>query len=143
MRRTMLQGKVHRATVTEANVDYEGSLTLDPDLMEAAGMLPYEQIQVLDVDNGARLTTYLIVGERSSGQVIVNGAAARLVSPGDLVIIVAYAEMEEAEARAHRPKVVLVDGRNRPITVPRGTVPAGPPGAVRAGQADGGGGPAT
>lgn len=112
----MLQGKVHRATVTDANINYEGSLTLDPDLMEAAGMLPYEQIQVLDIDNGARLTTYLITGERSSGQVIINGAAARLVTPGDKVIIVSYAEMEEAEARAHRPKVVLVDGANRPVT---------------------------
>jgi aspartate 1-decarboxylase len=112
----MLQGKVHRATVTDANIDYEGSLTLDPDLMEAAGMLPYEQIQVLDINNGTRLTTYLIVGDRGSGQVIINGAAARLVSPGDKVIIVSYAEMEEAEARAHTPRVVLVDAANRPVT---------------------------
>ena len=119
MRRTMLSGKVHRATVTDANINYEGSLTLDPDLMEAAGMLPYEQIQVLDIDNGARLTTYIIEGERSSGQVIVNGAAARLVAPGDKVIIVAYAEMEEAEARAHTPRIVLVDGANRPVTALR------------------------
>ncbi len=116
MRRTMLLGKIHRATVTDADVNYEGSLALDPDLMEAAGMLPYEQIQVLDIDNGARLTTYLIEGERSSGQVVVNGAAAHLVAPGDKVIIVAYAEMEEAEARTHTPRVVLVDGANRPIT---------------------------
>lgn len=119
MRRMMLSGKVHRATVTDANINYEGSLTLDPDLMEAAGMLPYEQIHVLDIDNGSRLTTYLIEGDRSSGQVIVNGAAARLVAPGDKVIIVAYAEMEDAEARTHTPKVVLVDGANRPITSPR------------------------
>lgn len=112
----MLLGKVHRATVTDANINYEGSLTLDPDLMEAAGMLAYEQIQVLDIDNGARLTTYLIEGDRGLGQVIVNGAAARLVAPGDKVIVVAYAEMEEAEARAHQPRVVLVDGANRPIT---------------------------
>ena len=118
MRRTMLMGKVHRATVTDANLNYEGSLTLDPDLMEAAGMLPYEQVQVLDVDNGSRLTTYLIKGERSSGQVVINGAAARLVAPGDKVIIVAYAEMEDEEARSHTPKVVLVDGTNRPITSP-------------------------
>jgi aspartate 1-decarboxylase len=113
----MLMGKVHRATVTDANLNYEGSLTLDADLLEAAGMLPYEQVQVLDVDNGARLTTYLIEGERSSGQVIINGAAARLVSPGDKVIIVAYAEMEDDEARVYTPKVVLVDGANRPVTV--------------------------
>ena len=118
MRRTMLMGKVHRATVTDANLNYEGSLTLDPDLMEAAGMLPYEQVQVLDVDNGSRLTTYLIEGERSSGQVVINGAAARLVAPGDKVIIVAYAEMEDEEARSHTPRVVLVDGSNRPITAP-------------------------
>jgi len=130
MRRTMLSGKIHRATVTDANINYEGSLTLDPDLMDAAGMLPYEQIQVLDIDNGARLTTYIIEGERSSGQVIVNGAAARLVAPGDRVIIVAYAEMEEAEARAHTPRVVLVDGANRPITAPK----APPKGAVRTGD---------
>ena len=121
MRRTMLSGKVHRATVTDANISYEGSLTLDRDLMDAAGMVPYEQVQVLDIDNGARLTTYLIEGERSSGQVIVNGAAARLVAPGDKVIIVAYVEIEDAEARAHTPKVVLVDGANRPITTPHHT----------------------
>lgn len=116
MRRTMLWGKVHRATVTGADINYVGSLTLDPDLIEAAGMLPYEQVQVLDIDNGSRLTTYLIEGDRSSGQVIVNGAAARLVAPGDKVIIVSYAEMEDEEARLHVPKVVLVDGNNRPVT---------------------------
>jgi len=114
----MLLGKVHRATVTDANLNYVGSLTLDRDLMEAAGMLPYEQVQVLDVDNGARLTTYLIEGERSSGQVCINGAAARLVAPGDKVIVVAYAEMEEEEARSHTPRVVLVDGANRLVTEP-------------------------
>jgi aspartate 1-decarboxylase len=123
----MLMGKVHRATVTDANLNYEGSLTLDPELMEAAGMLPYEQVQVLDVDNGSRLTTYLIEGERSSGQVVINGAAARLVAPGDKVIIVAYAEMEDEEARSHTPRVVLVDGSNRPITAP--SHGAGPGGA--------------
>jgi len=127
MRRMMLMGKVHRATVTDANLNYEGSLTLDPELMEAAGMLPYEQVQVLDVDNGSRLTTYLIEGERSSGQVVINGAAARLVAPGDKVIIVAYAEMEDEEARSHTPRVVLVDGSNRPITAP--SHGAGPGGA--------------
>jgi aspartate 1-decarboxylase len=127
MRRMMLMGKVHRATVTDANLNYEGSLTLDPELMEAAGMLPYEQVQVLDVDNGSRLTTYLIEGERSSGQVVINGAAARLVAPGDKVIIVAYAEMEDEEARSHTPRVVLVDGSNRPITGPSHS--AGPGGA--------------
>jgi aspartate 1-decarboxylase len=126
MRRMMLLGKVHRATVTDANLNYVGSLTLDADLMEAAGMLPYEQVQVLDIDNGARLTTYLIEGERSTGQVCINGAAARLVAPGDKVIVVAYAEMEDEEARAHTPRVVLVDGANRPITeAPHTTGPGG------------------
>lgn len=119
MRRIMLLGKVHRATVTDANINYEGSLTLDPDLMDAAGMLPYEQVHVLDIANGARLTTYLIEGERGTGQVVVNGAAARHVAPGDKVIIVAYAEMEEDEARRHTPRIVLVDGANRPVTRPK------------------------
>jgi aspartate 1-decarboxylase len=127
----MLLGKVHRATVTDANLNYEGSLTLDPDLMEAAGMLPYEQVQVLDIDNGARLTTYLIEGERSTGQVCINGAAARLVAPGDKVIVVAYAEMEDEEARSHTPRVVLVDGTNRPITQPRDTAGSSGAGASR------------
>ena len=122
----MLMGKVHRATVTDANLNYEGSLTLDPDLMEAAGMLPYEQVQILDVDNGARLTTYLIEGERSTGQVCINGAAARLVAPGDKVIVVAYAEMEDEEARSHTARVVLVDGANRSITAaPHSAAPSG------------------
>jgi aspartate 1-decarboxylase len=135
MRRMMLMGKVHRATVTDANLDYEGSLTLDPDLMDAAGMLPYEQVQVLDVNNGSRLTTYLIEGERSSGQVIINGAAARLVSPGDKVIVVAYAEMEDEEARSHTPKVVLVDRANRPITSPsHGAAPDGSAGGSAGGS---------
>lgn len=116
MRRTLLFGKVHRVTITDANVNYEGSLTLDRDLMDAAGMLAYEQVQVWDVDNGARLTTYLIEGARGSGEVVVNGAAARLVAPGDKVIVATYAEMDEAEAAVHQPRVVLVDAANRPIT---------------------------
>jgi len=119
VRRTLLFGKVHRVTITDANVNYEGSLTLDRDLMDAAGMLPYEQVQVWDVDNGARLTTYLIEGVRGSGEVVVNGAAARLVAPGDKVIVATYAEMDEAEAAAHQPRVVLVDAANRPITHPQ------------------------
>lgn len=114
MRRTMLVGKIHRATVTGADLSYTGSITLDPDLVEAAGFLPFEQVQVLDVDNGARLTTYVIEGLRGSGEVVMNGAAARLVAKGDRVIVLAYAEMEEAEARSHTPRVVLVDERNRP-----------------------------
>jgi aspartate 1-decarboxylase len=120
MRRTMMHGKIHRATVTGAYLDYEGSIALDPDLYEAAGFVPYEQVHVLNVANGNRFVTYVIEGKRGSGEVAVNGAAARLVAVGDLVIVLAYAEMEDAEARRLLPKVVLVDGRNRPVTVEEG-----------------------
>ncbi|MEO7804487.1 MAG: aspartate 1-decarboxylase [Actinomycetota bacterium] len=113
----MMHGKIHRATVTDANIDYVGSITLDPELIEAAGLLPFEQVHVVDIDNGARFETYVIEGERSSGQVILNGAAARLVQKGDKVIVIAYAEMEDAEARQFRPRIVLVDDSNRPITL--------------------------
>jgi aspartate 1-decarboxylase len=113
MLRTLMSGKVHRATVTEANLHYEGSITLDPDLIEAAGFLPYEQVHVLDVDNGARLVTYVIEGERGSGEVCINGAAAHLVGRGDLVIIVAYRQLTDAEAADFRPRVVFVDEQNR------------------------------
>lgn len=116
MKRTMLIGKIHRATITGADVSYDGSLTLDPQLMEAAGILPHEKVHVFDVDNGARFETYVIEGTHGAGDVVVNGAAARLVVPGDRAIIVAYGEMEEAEARRHRPKVVLVDEANRPVS---------------------------
>ncbi len=112
----MMHGKIHRATVTDANPDYQGSLTLDPLLMEAAGMLAFEQVHVLDVDNGARVITYVIEGEPGSGEVVVNGAAALRISRGDRVIIVAYAEMDEAEARVTRPRVVIVNERNRPLS---------------------------
>ena len=115
--RTMLKSKIHRATVTGADVDYEGSVTLDPVLMEAADILPYEQVHVLDVDNGARLTTYAIEGERGSGEVVINGAAARLVSAGDTVIVISYREVAEEEARTHRPSLVYVDGENRIVRV--------------------------
>jgi aspartate 1-decarboxylase len=120
MRRTMMHGKIHRATVTGAYLDYEGSIALDSDLYEAAGFVPYEQVHVLNVANGNRFVTYVIEGKRGSGEVAVNGAAARLVAVGDLVIVLAYAEMEDAEARRLLPKVVLVDGRNRPVTVEEG-----------------------
>ncbi|CAN5771066.1 aspartate 1-decarboxylase [soil metagenome] len=110
MRRTMMHGKIHRAVVTDANVDYVGSITLDPDLMEGAGILQNEQVHVVDVDNGARFVTYVITGDRGSRQVVVNGAAAHLVTPCDRVIVIAYAEMEDAEARDHRPNVVQLDG---------------------------------
>ena len=119
MKRTMMHGKIHRATVTGADVDYEGSIALDPDLYEAAGILPYEQVHVLDVDNAARFVTYVIPGERGSGDVVVNGAAARLVEVGHTVIVLAYAQVTDEEARTIRPRVVLVDRANRPVTAAR------------------------
>lgn len=125
MKRTMLHGKIHRATVTDAHVDYVGSITLDPDLIEAAGMLPFEQVHVVDISNGARFETYVIEGDRGSGDVIVNGAAARLVHRGDKVIVLAYAVLDDAEARALRPKIVLVDESNRPATAQTLSAPGG------------------
>lgn len=113
MRRMMLKSKIHRATVTHADVDYEGSLTLDADLLEAADILPFEEVHVWNVTRGTRLRTYAMVGERGSGTVCANGAAAHLARPGDLVIVATFAEMEDAAARAHRPRIVLVDERNR------------------------------
>ncbi len=113
MRRTMMKSKIHRATVTEANLDYVGSITIDRDLMDAADLLPNEKVQIVDNDNGNRLETYVIEGERGSGVIGLNGAAARLVHPGDTVIIISYAELEDAEARQHDPTVVFVDDNNR------------------------------
>ncbi len=109
----MLAGKIHRATVTEANLDYMGSITLDPDLMEAAGILPYEQVHVLDVTNGNRLETYTLVGERGAAEVCINGAAAHLVREGDVVIIVAYQQLTAEEALNVKPRQVFVDANNR------------------------------
>lgn len=114
MNRTMMKGKIHRATVTDANLAYEGSITLDPVLMQAADVLPHEQVHVYDVDNGNRFVTYAIEGSPGSGQVVVNGAAARLVQPGDSIIVVSYAEVDDAEARSWTPRVVRVDEGNRP-----------------------------
>ena len=110
--RTMLKGKIHRACVTEANLAYEGSITIDKNLMEAADILPYEQVHVLDVDNGARLVTYAIEGERGSGVICMNGAAARLIAKGDLVIIISYCTVSDAEARNIVPKLVYVNSQN-------------------------------
>jgi len=118
--RTMLKSKIHRATVTGADVDYEGSMSLDPLLMEAADILPHEQVHILDISNGTRLTTYAIEGAAGSGQVIINGAAARLVNAGDLVIILTYCQVQEEEARSHHPKLVYVDGQNRIVRVAEG-----------------------
>lgn len=111
--RTMLKSKIHRATVTGADVNYEGSITLDPVLMEAADILAYEQVQVLDITNGARLTTYAIRGAHGSGDVILNGAAARLVTQGDTVIVLTYTDVAETDARSHKPTLVYVDADNR------------------------------
>ena len=117
MRRTMLKSKVHRATVTGSELHYVGSITIDPDLLEAADILEHELVHVLDIDNGARLETYAIAGQRGSGEVTVNGAAARLVHSGDRVIVVSYAEYDEAELEGHQPKVVHVGAENRIVAV--------------------------
>ena len=111
--RTMLKSKIHRATVTGADVHYEGSITLDPLLMEAANILPFEQVHVLDVDNGARLVTYAIEGARGAGEVILNGAAARLVEPGNIVIVITYEDIAEEDVNSHQPSLVYVDRDNR------------------------------
>ena len=112
--RVMLKSKIHRATVTDCNVNYEGSITIDRKLMEAANILPYEQVHVLDVNNGARLTTYAIEGE--AGEVCLNGAAARLVSKGDIVIILTYHDVSEEETIDYHPKLVYVDAKNRIVS---------------------------
>jgi len=115
--RTMLKSKIHRAHVTEADLHYEGSITLDPILMEAADILPFELVHVLDITNGARLETYAIEGERGSGDVAINGAAAHLVHKGDLVIVLSYSSVSEEEARGFLPKLVYVDEGNRIVRV--------------------------
>ena len=115
MLRTMLKSKIHRATVTQADLHYVGSVTIDADLMDAADLLEGEQVTIVDIDNGARLVTYAITGRRGSGVIGINGAAAHLIHPGDLVILIAYATLTDAEARTHRPRVVFVDAANRPV----------------------------
>ncbi|MGW5617085.1 aspartate 1-decarboxylase [Streptomyces sp. NPDC003877] len=128
VQRTLLNGKIHRATVTQADLHYVGSLTIDQDLMDAADITEGEQVHVVDIDNGARLTTYAITGERGTGVIGVNGAAAHLVHPGHLVIIMSFAALDEAERAAHRPRVVHVDKGNRILAL--GADPAEPvPGA--------------
>ncbi len=118
MRRTMLKSKIHRATVTDSNLHYVGSITIDADLMDAADLLAGERVSIVDVTNGARLETYVIPGERGSGVIGVNGAAAHLIHKGDLVIVISYAAMDDAQARSYRPKVVFVDADNRPSSGP-------------------------
>lgn len=111
--RTMMTSKIHRATVTQADLHYVGSITIDEDLLDAADLLPGERVDVVDVANGARLSTYVIPGPRGEGQISINGAAAHLINPGDLVIIIAYSQMSDDEARACEPHVVFVDEHNR------------------------------
>jgi aspartate 1-decarboxylase len=112
VRRRMLKSKIHRAVVTDANLHYVGSITIDPDLLEAADILEHEQVAVVDIDNGARFETYAITGRRGSGDMCLNGAAARLVSPGDRVIVISYAEYDQGELEHHEPVVVHVDTAN-------------------------------
>ena len=107
---TMLKGKIHRATVVQAELDYVGSITVDMDLLDAAGILEYEKVQIVDVNNGNRFETYTIAGERGSGLICLNGAAARCVQVGDKIILMAYCEMDNEEAKNHKPKVVFVQG---------------------------------
>ena len=124
VRRTMLKSKIHRATVTQADLHYVGSITIDADLMDAADLLEGEQVAVVDIDTGARLETYAIPGPRGSGVIGINGAAARLVHAGDLVIIMSYVVVDDAEARALRPSIVHVDAANRVVAT--GADPAEP-----------------
>lgn len=114
---TMLKSKIHRATVTEANIDYVGSITIDPELLEASEILEYEKVAVVDVTNGARLETYTIGGERGSGVVCLNGAAAKLINEGDTVIIMSYCDMDKSEAERFEPKVVFVNENNKIVSV--------------------------
>ncbi len=115
MFRTMMKSKIHRATVTEANLNYVGSITIDEDLMDAADLLENEKVQIVNNNNGARLETYVITGPRGSGVICLNGAAARLVQPGDNVIIISYAVLDNSEAKEHRPTVVYVDDANKAV----------------------------
>ncbi|GHJ42098.1 aspartate 1-decarboxylase [Streptomyces sp. TS71-3] len=140
MLRTMFKSKIHRATVTQADLHYVGSVTIDADLLDAADLLPGELVHIVDITNGARLETYVIEGERGSGVIGINGAAAHLVHPGDLVIVISYAQVDDAEARALRPRVVHVDRANRIVAtgadpsepVPGGEVVRGPGAVARA-----------
>ncbi|MEI6521455.1 MAG: aspartate 1-decarboxylase [bacterium] len=123
MKITLMKSKIHRATVTEANLNYMGSITIDRDLMDAAGMLTHEKVQVLDFNNGARLETYIIAGERGSGVICLNGPSAHLITPGDNVVIIAYAELSQQEAEGWQPTVVFVDENNKAASIVRGEKP--------------------
>ncbi len=131
MRRTFLKSKIHRATVTHADLEYEGSVSIDEDLLEAAGIWEFEAVHVWNITRGSRLQTYAIRGQRGSGVICINGAAAHLNKPGDLVILASFAELEESEARTFKPTVVLVDSQNR-IVVRNAVEVPGPARRVRA-----------
>lgn len=126
MLRTMLKSKIHRATVTQADLHYVGSVTVDQDLLDAADLLPGEQVAIVDVTNGARLETYVIPGQRGSGVIGINGAAAHLVHPGDLVILIAYGQLEDAQARTYQPQIVHVDSGNRIVDLTADAATAAP-----------------
>jgi len=113
MQRNLLKSKIHRVRITDANLNYEGSLTIDADLMKAANILPYEEVKVYNIYNGARFETYAIAGPAGKGDICLNGAAARMGAPGDLIIIATYASYDEAETAAHKPAVVFVDAQNK------------------------------
>jgi aspartate 1-decarboxylase len=119
--RTMLKSKIHRARVTDGNIAYEGSITIDKKLMQAADILPYEQVHILNVNNGARFHTYAIEGKENGGEICLNGAAARLVAKGDIVIILTYRDLSDEEARNYHPKLVYVDAQNK-ITHTKGVI---------------------
>ncbi|MFE7403546.1 aspartate 1-decarboxylase [Streptomyces sp. NPDC057557] len=125
MYRTMMKSKIHRATVTQADLHYVGSLTIDAELMDSANLLPGERVDIVDIDNGARLSTYVIEGPRNSGVIGINGAAARLISPGDLVIIIAYAMVTDEDSAKLEPRVVFVDEENKVVDL--GSDPADVP----------------
>lgn len=122
MFRTMMKGKIHRATVTEANLNYVGSITIDEDLMDLVDILPNEKVQIVNNNNGARLETYTIPGPRGSGVICLNGAAARHVQPGDTIIIISYAMMSEEEARSYKPKVAIMGPDNKVLEVTNGEI---------------------
>jgi aspartate 1-decarboxylase len=119
MQRVMLKSKIHRATVTGSDLNYSGSITIDPGLLEAADILEHEQVHVVDIDNGARFETYTIAGERGSGEMTVNGAAARLVHRGDTIIVISYASFDEQELERREPRIVHVDRENRVVAIDR------------------------
>ena len=127
----MLEGKIHRATVTDANLHYEGSITIDQDLLEAAKIIPFSQVQIYNITNGNRFETYAIVGERGAGEMVINGAAAHKASTGDLIIVACFVHVDAAEAAMHKPSLVYVDGANAIVDVKNGMETANLAAAVR------------